>query len=83
MVDGGWDVGAEGRDPEAAALRLRLALELYETGERMMIQKWRRELPDATDAQIEARLRAWLLERPGAEQGDAEGVPVPWPRPGR
>ena len=59
------------QSPTAAAARLGLALELYETGERMMVQKWRRERPGATDAEIEERLLAWLRERPGAEFGDA------------
>ena len=68
------------QSPEAAARRLRLALELYEAGERMMVQTWRRERPAATDAEIEAKLVAWLQDRPGAESGDAEGLPVPFPR---
>lgn len=72
--------GMSDQSREAAAARLRLALELYEAGERMMVQKWRRERPDATDAEIEALLLAWLRERPGAEHGDAEGQPVPFPR---
>lgn len=69
-------------DLQAAARRLRLALDLYETGVAMMKQKFRREHPDFSDSEIEARLAAWLLERPGAEFGDASGRPAPWPRPG-
>lgn len=63
-----------------AAERLRLALEMFGTGEAMMRQKLRRQHPDETDAEIEARLIAWLQERPGAEAGDAVGHPVAWPR---
>ena len=69
-------------DLQAAARRLRLALDLYEAGVAMMKQKFRREHPELSDAEIEARLAAWLVERPGAEFGDASGRPVPWPRPG-
>ena len=63
-----------------AAERLRLAIEMFAAGEAMMRQKLRREHPDETDAEIEARLVAWLQERPGAEAGDAVGHPVAWPR---
>ena len=65
---------------EAAAGRLRAALELFETGIAMMRQKLRREHPEWSDAQLEARLGQWLQDRPGAEHGDAAGRPVPWPR---
>ena len=67
----------------AAAARLRLAFELFEFGESMKREQLRREHPDESDAEIEARLVAWLHDRPGAEFGDATGVPVPWPRPAR
>ena len=63
-----------------AAERLRLALDMFATGEALMRQKLRREHPDATDAEIEGRLTTWLQERPGAEAGDAVGRPVAWPR---
>jgi len=59
-----------------AAARLRLALELFEAGERMMRQNLRRRYPDESPEQIERRLSAWLSTRPGAEHGDAEGRPV-------
>lgn len=67
----------------AAADRLRVALELFEIGESMMRQRLRRDHPDASDEEIEARLVAWLHERPGAEAGDAQGQPVSWPRSDR
>lgn len=63
-----------------AAARLRLAFELFAAGEAMKRQQLHREDPAASDAEIETRLLAWLQERPGAEQGDAEGVPGHWPR---
>jgi predicted amidohydrolase len=46
----------------------------------MMRQRLRREHPHAAEAEIEARIVAWLRERPGAEHGDAAGRPVSWPR---
>ncbi len=37
----------------------------------------RRRHPELSDEEIEAKLRAWLFERPGAELGDGEGTPRP------
>jgi hypothetical protein len=37
----------------------------------------KRRFPDLRAEEIEAKLEAWLLERPGAELGDAEGTPRP------
>ena len=68
---------------DSPADRLRLALDLFAAGEAMMRQNLRRLHPDASEAEIERRLVAWLQERPGAEHGDANGIPVPWPRPHR
>jgi hypothetical protein len=67
-------------DRQAAAQRLKLALDLFATGEEMMRQRLRRDHPGLSDAQIEARLRQWLQERPGAEFGDSAGKPAAWPR---
>ena len=67
-------------DSAKAAERLRLALDLFAVGEAMMRQNLRRKHPDASGAEIEAWLAAWLRERPGAEDGDAPGRRVPWPR---
>jgi hypothetical protein len=66
---------------DSPAGRLRLALDLFATGEAMMRQNLKRRFPQADEAEIEARLSAWLSERPGAEAGDSAGRPVPWPRP--
>ena len=65
---------------EQAAARLRMALDLFETGVEMMRQKLRRDHPDLADHEVEARLGSWLRERPGAEFGDAVGRPAVWPR---
>lgn len=62
------------------AVRLRQAFELFELGVEMMRQNLRRKFPAAGEAEIENRLVAWLRQRPGAEHGDCEGRPVPWPR---
>ncbi|WP_437512378.1 hypothetical protein [Sorangium sp. So ce1099] len=70
-------------DPTRLAEKLRLAFDLHEAGVTLMRQNLRRRLPEATETEIDERLAAWLLERPGAEFGDAEGQPVPWPRPAR
>ncbi len=70
----------DAREAEAAAARLRLALDLFATGEQLMRRNLRRRFPDEDAAAIEARLDAWLHERPGAEAGDAEGTPGTWPR---
>lgn len=70
-------------ESELAAERFRLALELFEAGEALKRQQLRREHPEATESQIEALLVAWLRDRPGAPHGDAEGRPIPWPRPVR
>jgi hypothetical protein len=48
-----------------------------------MRQNLRKQFPEATEAEIEKRLRAWLRHRPGAEHGDSSGKPVPWPTEGR
>lgn len=62
-------------DKAAAARRLRIAIDMYEVGERMQRQRLRRLHPGATDAQIEAKLAAWRQRRPGAEFGDCPGTP--------
>ena len=53
--------------------KLRTALEMFGLGESMMRQNLRRADPNASEAEIEAKLSAWLSGRPGAEDGDAPG----------
>jgi hypothetical protein len=60
--------------------RYRLTLDLFAAGEEIMSQNLRRRFPNATLAEIEERIVAWLHDRPGAEQGDAVGEPGTWPR---
>ena len=62
------------RDPVIMA-RMRMAFDLYETAEAMMRQNLRRRHPEASEAEIERLLDAWLHHRPGAEHGDAVGRP--------
>ncbi|MFC7245770.1 hypothetical protein ACFQO7_25120 [Catellatospora aurea] len=57
----------------AAVRRLRLALDMYEVGEQMQRTRLRRQRPTATDAEIEALVRAWRVARPAAPVGDAVG----------
>lgn len=60
---------------ETAAGRLRLALDLYESGVDMMRQTLKRRFPDLDSKSIDELLREQLLERPCAPHGDAAGVP--------
>lgn len=62
------------------AQRLRTAFELFEAGVALMTARLRRMHPEASAAELEALLREWLLSRPGAEHGDADGIPDSWPR---
>ena len=66
-------------EQRAVAERMRQAFDLHDAGVSMMRARLRREYPDENDAAIDARLRVWLHARPGAEFGDAEGVPRPIP----
>ena len=58
---------------KALADRLRQAFDLFEAGLSMKRAQLRRAQPKASDAEIEAQLRAWLGTREGAEHGDAPG----------
>ena len=54
----------------ALAERLRIALDLWETGVILRRQALRREHPELSTTQIEALVNRWLATRPGAEKGD-------------
>lgn len=64
---------------QLAVARFRLALDLHEAGVALMRQNLRRRHPGESEQEIDARLAAWLMHRPGAEHGDAVGRPVAWP----
>ncbi|KAA0255997.1 MAG: hypothetical protein EDX89_02725 [Acidobacteria bacterium] len=66
---------------DSPADRLRLTLELSEVADAMREQRLRREHPGLTEEEIEDEMARWRGTRPGAEEGDAPGRPVPWPRP--
>ncbi|MFN0089737.1 MAG: hypothetical protein ACKVWR_05620 [Acidimicrobiales bacterium] len=59
---------------------LEVAFALTELGMRMQAERYRRDHPDASEADVEAAVRAWLHDRPGAPDGDAVGRSVAWPR---
>lgn len=59
--------------------RFRTALDLFDLAERMLVQRLRRENPEATDEQLDAAVNRWLSKRPGAEDGDGEGRAIAWP----
>lgn len=71
------DVGTprRGRD-EAVAYPLAVAFELLELGARLRAQRHRREHPDATEGEVDAVVRRWMRDRPGAEHGDSPGRQV-------
>jgi hypothetical protein len=48
---------------------------MFEFGEQMQRSTLRRLHPEASDAEIDAKMRAWMLARPGAELGDGVGRP--------
>jgi hypothetical protein len=64
--------------PEAN--RLRTAFELFDAGVQLMKARLRRNRPNASQAELDALLSEWLLDRPGAPLGDAPGRPIVWRR---
>ncbi|MBC7975053.1 MAG: hypothetical protein H7138_08715 [Myxococcales bacterium] len=63
-------------DQETPSDRLRQAFEMFEFGVEMMAANLRRRHPAASAEAIEHLLEAWLADRPGALDGDADGIPV-------
>ena len=53
--------------------KLRIALDLFESGVAMMREALKREHPTESEERIEQRLRQWIRHRPGAEDGDCVG----------
>ena len=64
---------------ELIVRRFQLTLALFELGEAMLRQRLRRQLPQATEADIDSRVTEWLQRRPGAQDGDCPGRVRPWP----
>ena len=52
---------------------VQIAAELASMGAHMVEAKFRRENPDATNAEVASRVRAWWSDRPGARDGDCVG----------
>ena len=69
-------------DP-AVLRRMAIAFDLFEVAVQMKRQNLRRQIPSATEEEIEHGVREWLHKRPGAEHGDGVGRPVGLPRDGR
>ena len=61
------------RSTAEVAAAFRTTVDLFEAGVAMKRQSLRRSHPDASEEEIERRLRRWLHERPGAEYGDSPG----------
>jgi hypothetical protein len=61
-------------ESEIAAKKLRLALDLFDGGVELKLASLRRECPNASEAELRAKLQTWLLERPGAPFGDVAGT---------
>jgi hypothetical protein len=59
-----------GKPSDLIAEAFRTTLDLFGTGLALMRQNLKRAAPEATDQEIDRRLRQWLHERPGAESGD-------------
>jgi hypothetical protein len=59
---------------------LKIVFEMFELATGMVAARYRREHPDASDAEVEAVVAAWISDRPGAPGGDAPGVARSVPR---
>jgi hypothetical protein len=57
-----------------------IALQLYDLAEQVLRQRLRRESPRRSHKVIEREVNRWRVARPGAENGDAPGRVVAWPR---
>lgn len=60
---------------ETPADRMRIALDLYEVGEKMVRERLRRAQPEITFEELDRAIAEWLAQRPGAEFGDMPGQP--------
>ena len=56
-----------------AGQRLRPALEMFDFGVRMQRCRLRRTHPDVDDAEVDMLMTEWMLDRPGAQDGDCAG----------
>lgn len=58
---------------ESPASKMAAAFELFDVAVHLRAERHRRENPEATEAEVDAVVQAWLLDRPGAPDGDAPG----------
>ena len=65
---------------EKIVQRLLTTFDLFEAGCEMMLATLRRKNPHLGEEEIKKLFVQWLQHRPGAEHGDAPGVPGKWPR---
>jgi hypothetical protein len=63
-----------------ATTKLQTALDLTDLGARLFAQRFRREHPAATEADVKQAVDAWLADRSQAPGGDAVGRVATWPR---
>jgi hypothetical protein len=54
-------------------------MEMFEFGVALREQQFRRQHPDASDAEIKTMMVDWMHSRPGAELGDSVGRSVELP----
>jgi hypothetical protein len=66
-------------DRETPGDRLMQAFDMFEFGIEVMAANLKRRHPTAAPEELERLLEAWLADRPGAELGDADGIPVQFP----
>lgn len=67
-------------NPTPEAQRLLTAFDLFEAGLSMMRARFRRSRPNASVAEIEAMVSAWLLQQPTEKFGDSEDRQNTWLR---
>ena len=63
-------------EEEKLGQRLLASLDMWEFGVELTELRFRREHPEASDAEIQAMVQAWLRARPA----DGNGRVVSWPR---
>jgi hypothetical protein len=63
-------------EDETTADRLRQTFEIFEFGVDMMAANLRRRHPEKGPEELQDLLDEWLAARPGAEHGDADGIPI-------
>ena len=55
--------------------KFQVIIELFELSQRAFLHKLKKKHPNLTEEETASELRKWYQLRPGAELGDAEGIP--------